>query len=984
MNRPPAPADDATLDSVDASRLPGAPAAPADATVDFAAEGTAENAPPTAPPGGAQATVDFAPAPPAAPDATLDHVPSTEGTADVTMDFVPGKATAVPAGTTGGTLDYQSEAPPPEPARPAPSSLGKKGKKAAVPEAPQSVAGYDILSTLGRGAMGVVYKARQRGLNRLVALKMILSGEHAAAHELARFQAEAEAVARLHHPNIVQIYEVGEEQGRPFFSLEFVDGTSLDKKANGTPFPPREAAVLVEKLAGAMEYAHHNGIIHRDLKPANVLLTQDDTPKIGDFGLAKRIDEDAGQTRTGTVLGTPSYMAPEQAEGRLKDVGPLSDQYSLGAILYELLTGRPPFKGSTILDTLNQLRTLEPVPPIQFQPGVPRDLETISLKCLQKDPARRYASCEALAADLRRFLAGEPILARPVGVGERLWRWCKRNPRVAALSAAVAGLLLFSAVSMAVFTVVFRAQRDRADTNAKDANEQKGIAEAKKQEAEDNFAEAEKQKGIAVEKKQEADANAKRADKEATVARQNEQRAKDTANIAVKGMIGLGGGLNSRLQGRRLSLATAPEIRQMREQVLTLLRQSLVIVGKSIEAAGTTTYGQEAVATDLGQLLSDIGQHQEAAKLYRQAYEQMKRHAEAEPDNDQTRANLGVTIQRLGDSALNADGDLRGAIARYAEARDLQRDILEHPRGGQRSPISSKISISHDDIRLGQAYLALGRPAEARKCFEEAVACRQDWIDSAPGRLEAQSWMTQAREWLGVACSHLGDEKGMREHLGAALHANEGLVRTYPTEPGYKGDLSEMQGSWGDALMRLGRPEEAGKSYEDSLKNLRLLLDANPDDMSQEPLVALAHERLGAAAAARGHADDAGKHYREALQVREELHLLEPKNLPWHVAYAAALARAGKPAEAAAEAAKVRPLAAKNADLLMQVARCYAACAAAGTPQKADYAKEALATLGTVTEKDYQDVGALRTDPDFTAIRAEPGFRAIVAKVGSR
>jgi eukaryotic-like serine/threonine-protein kinase len=966
MNRSSGTPSDATLGSV-APSSPEAPPAPAEATVDFAPDGTAEEVPAAAQ---VQGTLDFAPTPEATSDGTMDHVPTTDGAADRTMDFAPdaNAVTSAPVETAGGgTLDYQPRSPAQK--QPAQPSLGKKGKK-PVPEAPTSVAGYDIISTLGRGAMGVVYKARQRGLNRLVALKMILSGDHAAAHELARFQAEAEAVAQLHHPNIVQIYEVGEEQGRPFFSLEFVDGTSLDQKANGTPLPPTEAAVLSQKLAEAMEYAHQNNIIHRDLKPANVLLTQDGTPKIGDFGLAKRIDEDAGQTRTGTVLGTPSYMAPEQAEGRLKDVGPLSDQYSLGAILYELLTGRPPFKGSTILDTLNQLRTLEPVPPVQFQPGVPRDLETIALKCLQKDPARRYASAGAMAEDLKRFLAGEPILARPVSLTERMWRWCKRNPRVAGLTAAVVGLILFSVVSLAVFTVVFREQRNRADKSATEAIEQKE--------------EAEKQKGIALEEKKKATDNAERADKEANIAKQNEQRAKNTADIAVKQMVSLGGDLQNRLQTRRLSLATAPEVRQLREQVLTLLRHALVIVGKQIEGAGTTTYGQEAVATSLGDLLTRLGQDEEAAKLFTQAYESMKRHAEEDPDNDQTRANFGVTIQRLGDATLNASGDLRGAIARYTEAHDLQRDILEHPRGGQRTPIQSKIAMSHDDIRLGQAYLALGRPAEARKCLEEAVACRQAWIDAAPTSVDARSWMTQAREWLGIACSQVGDEKGMRENLGVALHACEGLVFIYPKEMGFKEDLSEMQGSWGDSLMRLNQAEEAEKSYEASLKSLQLVIDANPDDMSRQPLLALAHERLGASAARQGKADEARKQYQEALELRQELFQVEPKNLPWHAAYAVALARAGKPTEAAAEAVKVQPRSSKSTELLLQVARCYAACAAAGTPQKADYIKQALAALATATDKDYQGVIPLRTDPDLSALRGEAGFKALLEKVEGR
>ncbi len=955
MNRPPVSPSDATLDPADAPAPPGA-------TVDLAADATTD-----VPPAPAQGTVDFAPTPAADPGGTVDHVPSADGDPTATTDHLPSAApgTAVPAQTADGTVDHVPQAPAP----PAPSA-GKKGKRQKAPEAPKTVAGYDVLGTLGRGAMGVVYKARQRGLNRLVALKMILSGDHAAEAELIRFQAEAEAVALLQHPNIVQIYDVGEEQGLPFFSLEFVDGTSLDKKAAGTPMVPREAAALVEKLARAMQYAHENGIVHRDLKPANVLLTQDGTPKIGDFGLAKKIDEDAGQTRTGTVLGTPSYMAPEQAEGRLKDVGPLSDVYSLGAILYELLTGRPPFKGSSILDTLNQLRTMEPVPPIQFQPGVPRDLETIALKCLQKDPARRYADSAALAEDLRRFLAGEPILARPVGRAERLWRWCKRNPRVAGLSAAVVGLILFSVASLAVFTVILKEKKDEATRSAEFANEQKGIAEEKR-------AEADKQKGIAEEKKKEADHNA-------LVATANEQRAKKTAQITVERTIDLGAKLSDQLESHRVSLTSAPELRQLREQILMLLRQSLVVLGKEIESAGTTNYGQEAVATNLGDLLMKLGQDQEAADLYRQAHEQSKRHQEAEPNNDLARANVATITMRLGDAAARADGDSREALARYAETRDIQRDILDHPRDGRRTPIDSKIALAHTNIRLGRTYLALGRPAEARKCFEEAVVYRQEWIDVWPDNKIPRSWMTEAREWLGTACSHLGDVKGTYEHLGAALHANEGLVFTYPKSPGYKQDLAEIQRAWGDAMMMLGRPDEAEQSYEAAQKNLQVAIDAHPDDMSREPLKAETLERLGAAALALGRAGDAAKHFGEALKVREALHRLEPKNLPWHAAYALALARAGQPAKAAAEAAKVRQRAGKSPELLTDLARCYAACAAAGTPEKGDHVKRALEALAAATEKDFADVGTLRSDSDLAAIRGEPGFRAIVAKVSGR
>ncbi len=242
--------------------------------------------------------------------------------------------------------------------------------------------------------------------------------------------------SRVKHANIIQIYEIGEHEGKPYFSLEFCVGGSLAQKIAGTPMQPKDAARIVEKLARGMEAAHQEDIIHRDLKPANVLLMKDGTPKITDFGLAKKLD-DAGQTHSGAIMGTPSYMAPEQAGGKANDMGPPADIYALGAILYELLTGRPPFKAATPLDTVMQVMMNEPVSPSQLQNKTPRDLETICLKCLQKDPRKRYASAQALADDLRRYQNGEPILARPVGSIERTAKWVRRRPMVAGLIAAV-------------------------------------------------------------------------------------------------------------------------------------------------------------------------------------------------------------------------------------------------------------------------------------------------------------------------------------------------------------------------------------------------------------------------------------------------------------------------------------------------------------------------------------------------------------------
>jgi serine/threonine protein kinase/Tfp pilus assembly protein PilF len=303
-------------------------------------------------------------------------------------------------------------------------------------------AGYEILKLLGRGGMGVVYLARQTALKRLVALKMIRRGERHGKQELVRFRIEAEAIARLQHANIVQVYDIGEQAGQPFFSMEYVEGGSLDKKLAHKPQAPRDAAQMVRQLAEAMDAVHQAGIVHRDLKPANVLLMKDGTPKITDFGLAKRLDDDSGETRTGAVMGTPSYMAPEQALGLTEAVGPLVDVYALGAILYEMLTGRPPFRGASIYDIIDQIKQAEPVPPRRQQPRVPRDLETICLRCLHKEPARRYASAAALADDLRRFLEGETILARPAGLWERGLKFARRKPWIVAAWAATAALVL--------------------------------------------------------------------------------------------------------------------------------------------------------------------------------------------------------------------------------------------------------------------------------------------------------------------------------------------------------------------------------------------------------------------------------------------------------------------------------------------------------------------------------------------------------------
>lgn len=818
---------------------------------------------------------------------------------------------------------------------------------------PRLVAGYEVFGVLGRGGMGVVYKARQPGLKRTVALKMILAAGHASDDDIARFRSEAEAVALLKHPNIVQIYEIGDDEGRPYFSLEYVDGGSLNKKLAHRALPYREAAEITRVLADAMASAHAHGIIHRDLKPGNVLLTQEGTPKITDFGLAKRLDDDTGQTQSGSILGTPDYMAPEQAAGRLREVGPRSDIYALGAMLYELLTGRVPLRGESVIDTLRQVVVKEPVAPTQLQPKVPRDLETICLKCLRKDAAKRYASMADLAEDLRRFLAGEPILARPVSSAERLWRWCRRNPRVAALSGGVAALVVAWAVTAS--DMAWRINSARMD-------------------AVENARRAARNETLAVKQATIAEKNADDARRQTEAAKQ--QHA-DTVGI----LLDLGNQFEERLHARR-ALFEAPELRKLQDDLLDMVRKNIMVLAHEIESSDTSDFAMAATCNRLGELLLRLGHAEDALRQFRFAYRLVKQVADAKPDDDMARGNLGLMLMQIGKMYLELNDDARSAAKNFKESRDLQQEIFEHPRGHVYSAAASHRILTFPELHWGIAELHLGHPAGAKLHFEAARAHCEEWLRAEPENGEAKSYLTQVYLLLGTACWRLNENEASQVHFRTSLNGANEVVAAFPDKYHLRFDLADIWIEYCDAKLRMGLEEHARVACQSAVEQLDQAFAHEPNNIARQPLLTLTRERQALLAARAGEADKARDYYEQARKVRAELSEIEPSNLTWRAALALTLAHCGQTTEAAVQAAEVVKQAPESVGLLLQAARCYSICSiSADADQRPRFQELALETLRAATKDDFRDPILLKTDPDLAPLAGLPQFAELLAQI---
>ncbi len=657
-------------------------------------------------------------------------------------------------------------------------------KKKEIAQRGQVIAGYEILDELGRGGMGVVYKARQQQLNRVVALKMVLAGSHASAEQLLRFRIEAEAVATLSHPNIVQVYEVGEDDNCPFFSLEFVDGHPLDRIIDGRAQDPRAAAKLVMEIAQGMEAAHRQGIIHRDLKPANILVGHDGVPKITDFGLAKRFDDDEGHgaTKSGAIMGTPSYMAPEQALGRTKDTRPPADIYSLGAILYDMMTGRPPHRGNTLLETLQQVQKVDPVPPRKLRPEMPRDLEVICLKALQKAPEKRYETAGALAEDLRRYLSDEPITARPTPWYEHVYKYAKRHPAQTALYS----------VSLLALVIVLTLGGFWLDSERRAAE--------REEEQQRKLAQLESNKR-AQEKKLRL-----QAERDYRRAERNFQKAMQ----AVDEMLSLVG------QER---LANIPQMGPVRRELLEQARNFYreFLEEKSTDpAVQREMYRAQFRVADVDRML---GKTKAAEKNYRVALANLEDLAAKQPGNVDVQQDMADIANNLGNLLENLDR-LPEAEKMYQKAMTIVENMP-----GSNPARQQKLGSYHNNF--GAVMRRMGNNESAEKSFEESIDIYQQLAKRFPTKPKLREELARSLSNLGAQLITDNQINKAEDSLVRAQTILNELTEKQSNKAEYQAQLARTLSLLG-AVRRDKQPKRAEVDYREALKVRKKLADDFP------------------------------------------------------------------------------------------------------------------------------------------------------------
>jgi serine/threonine-protein kinase len=739
-----------------------------------------------------------------------------------------------------------------------------------------SIRGYEVQEVLGHGGMGIVYKAWHQRLQRPIAIKMLLAGGYAHPQELERFLREAETVAGLRHANIVQVHEAGEVDGRPYFAMEFIEGGSLAESLAGMPLPARQAAALTARVAEAVHAAHQRGIVHRDLKPANILLTADGTPKITDFGLARRLERATGLTQSGAPLGTPSYMAPEQAEGKSRTVGPAADTYAVGAILYELLTGRPPFRADSAAETLRQVIAHDPVPPCRLNAAVPRNLQTICLKCLEKDPLRRYSSAQALAQDLHRFERNEPIVARPAGALERMVRWTQRKPTAAAL-VATALALVGLASGGSVWLVQQQAQR-RTELHGEVGT---AVAQSESLRKQFHFHEARQLLEQARQQLEPAGPDDLRRQVEQVQADLELATNLDAARLRAA----------TPAQGRfKTAGAGSPYAESLYEE--TLAKARLNLQGEVGEAAARVR--DSALRTELVAALDDWASitPDPARRAWLLA---VARAADPDPSRDRLRQpalwddgpelakrvnelpadELSVQLTTaLGRVLLKAGGDavplLRAAQARYPQDFWLNFELgwalyesgrSDEALGFYRAALALRPGAAPAYNGVALTLAVLGRRDEAIDYYHQALKIDPNFA-MAHNNLGLALWAEGRQD---EAIGHYQEAIRLDPKASATAHNNLGLalwaegrqdeaIRHYREAIRLDPKASATaHNNLGEALRAKGRLDEAIGHYREAIR-----LDPN---------LAVAHNNLGLALWAKGRQDEAIGHYQEAIRL---------------------------------------------------------------------------------------------------------------------
>lgn len=833
----------------------------------------------------------------------------------------------------------------------------KNDRERDVPRIP----GFEIERKVDEGGMGVVYEARQVSLNRRVALKLIRDLDDATPDHLERFRREARAIAELNDPHFVQIYESGEHAGQPYMALEFVDGGTLEELRRGEPQPEKFCAEIVETISRAMFKAHDIGLVHRDLKPHNVLMTRDGTPKIADFGLVKRRKQDDSQrTEDGRVMGTVSYMSREQSYG--VEVDARTDIHALGGILYCLLTGRPPYLGATVYDTIQQLRNQEPFAPRQLRPGVSKDLDTICLKCLQKEPRKRYATALDLAEDLRRFLDGRPIVARPVGVIQRSWRWAKRNP----LAATVAALV----VAIAVISSLMSWRLEVANHNLK--NETIAATNAR------NSAEA---------------------------ARKSEEAARKAKTKQY----------NELLQSQYISLYHADSLLRNNPIEVKIRKRLMELALKALErlrdpAEPTTLFDRdEAIGNQrLGDVFVVLGDRKQALARYDIVYDVTQRALGKEPDNPIHHRNLAVACDKQA-AVLRRLGETLKCREKYEESlrERLQWETLWKPapddeeEESDRTGVKSKIAESY--MRLGEVNLSLGDARTALGHFTNAQSRYRDlpkeWLTS---RLDTMSTLEQ---FLGETHYQLGDVAEAERYL---RRAEEKRVKLYKDRASDEvvDALSRTYLKLGDFYLIAGDLTQAWDRYRRAHAGYAKLLEADPESARNRAGMGDIEYRIGtlllraqAAGTTLEHVpsgNDPQTHFAESCRLREELAKIDSDDFQAKIEWAVALARCGRAAEAQAQAELLAAKGVAGAEAQADLAEkpvgnprllFQAACTFALGSQASDDAirtgchARAYEVLEQLIASGWKDRVMLRDDPDLDPIRKEPRFQELLARL---